>query len=164
MLPPPKAELEGDVERAQRYYALATGQSSDALVDTATAEAVVGEPVAKVAGNAEPNNLQVNRMNVAAIGLLQKDRAPEADVILQRALDLDPRNPFTLNNLGSAEEKQGEWEKALSYNQATNIGSREPVIGTVSPAWRANRSAKSRWTTRASCARPCATPDPARRR
>ncbi len=131
------AELEGNVERAQRYYALAAEQSSDALVAASTTDSVVGKPVAKVAGSAEEQGMQVNRMNVAAIGLLQKDRAPEADVVLRRALAIDSHNPFTLNNLGFAEEKQGEWEKALAlYNQAANAGSGERVIVTVNPAWR----------------------------
>ncbi len=131
------AELEGNVDRAQRYYALAAEQSSDALVAQATTDSVVGKPVAKVAGSAEEQGMQVNRMNVAAIGLLEKDRAPEADVVLHRALAVDPHNPFTLNNLGFAEEKQGEWEKALAlYNQAANVGSSDPVIVTINPAWR----------------------------
>jgi Flp pilus assembly protein TadD len=131
------AELEGNVDRAQRYYALAAEQGSDALVAQATTDTVLGKPVAKIAGNAEEQGMQVNRMNVSAIGLLQKDRAPEADIVLHRALALDPHNPFTLNNLGFAEEKQGEWEKALGfYNEAANVGSSDPVMVTINPAWR----------------------------
>ncbi|MBV9088056.1 MAG: hypothetical protein JOY79_11265 [Acidobacteriaceae bacterium] len=131
------SELEGDVDRAQRYYALAAEQNSDAVVDQSTNEAAVGKPVAKVAGNAEEEKLQVNRLNVAAIGLLQKDRAGEAEGLLRRALALDPRNPFTLNNLGFAEEKQGEWEKAYAYYyQAATVGSNEPVVVTVNKNWR----------------------------
>ena len=64
------------------------------------------------AGNAADSQMQINRMNVAAMGLLQKDRAPEADLALQKALELDPNNPFTLNNLGYAREKEGELEDA----------------------------------------------------
>jgi len=131
------SELEGDVDRAQRFYALAAEQSSDAVVDQSTNDSAVGKPVAKVAGNADEHNLQVNRLNVAAIGLLQKDRAPEAEALLRRALALDPRNPFTLNNLGFAEEKQGEWEKAYAYYyQASNVHSNDPVIVTVNKNWR----------------------------
>jgi len=131
------SELEGDVDRAQRYYALAAEQSSDALVDQSTNDSAVGKPVAKVAGNADEHNLQVNRLNVAAIGLLQKDRASEAEALLRRALALDPKNPFTLNNLGFAEEKQGEWEKAYAYYyQASNAHSNDPVIVTVNRNWR----------------------------
>ena len=131
------AELEGDVERAQRYYELSQQMDSEALVDRSTTEEVIGKPVAQVAGNAATNNLQVNRLNVAAIGLLQKDRAPEADVLLTRALQMDPKNPFTLNNLGFAKEKEGELENALGYyTKAANTNSEEAVVVTVHSSWR----------------------------
>lgn len=131
------AELEGEVERAQRFYALAAEQRSDAVVDRATSDNLIGKPVAAVAGHAPDARMKVNEMNVAAISLLLKDRAPEADVLLNRALALDSRNPFTLNNLGYTEEKEGEWEKALSYYvQAANLNSTDPVIVTINPKWR----------------------------
>src|SRR5258707_13390167 len=78
------AELEGDVDRAQRFYDLAADQSSAAIVDRADADGVVGKSVTQVAGRADENNMQVNRLNVQALGLLLKDRAPEADVILTK--------------------------------------------------------------------------------
>lgn len=131
------AELDGEVERAQRFYALAAEQTSDALVDQSTSSAAVGKPVASVAGHAPDTRMKVNEINVAAIGLLLKDRAPEADILLQRALALEPRSPFTLNNLGYSQEKEGEWEKALGYyNQAANVHSNEAVVVTVNPKWR----------------------------
>jgi len=108
------AELEGDIDRAGRYYDLAQQQESEAVVDLATSPEAQGKPVSKVAGNAAETGMQVNRSNVVAIGLLAKDRAPEADFLLQNSLRLDPRNPFTLNNLGYAKEKEGELENALS--------------------------------------------------
>src|SRR6185503_14780446 len=49
--------------------------------------------------------------------------------VLQKALTIDPHNPFTLNNLGFTEEKQGELEKALDYyKQAAATGSKEKII------------------------------------
>jgi Flp pilus assembly protein TadD len=131
------AELEGDVDRAQRFYDLSQQMGSEALVDKSTTEAVVGKPVAKVAGNAAENGMQVNRLNVAAIGLLQKDRAPEADVILTKALAVDATNPFTLNNLGFAKEQEGDLEGALQYySKAANTNSDEAVVVTVHQSWR----------------------------
>lgn len=100
------AELDGQVDRAQRYYALAASHPSDALVYKSTEKDAVGKPVDQVAGNAANTQMQINRANVMAMSLLQKDRAPEADVALQKALKLDPNNPFTLNNLGYAREKR----------------------------------------------------------
>ena len=109
------AELDGQVDRAQRYYALAARHASDALVYKSTEKAAVGKPVEQVAGNAADTQMQINRANVYAMSLLEKDRAPEADVALQKALKLDPNNPFTLNNLGYAREKEGELEDAYKY-------------------------------------------------
>jgi Flp pilus assembly protein TadD len=131
------AELEGQVDRAQRYYALAQSQDSDAVVYKSTERQAVGETVAKVAGNAADSQMQINHINVYALGLLQKDRAPEADVALQRGLKLDPANPFTLNNIGYAKEKEGELEEAYKYYmQAANQHSNVPIVVTIHPSWR----------------------------
>jgi len=131
------SELSGEVDRAQRFYALAGEQRSEAIVDEASDPEVRGKQVAAVAGNAADKAMQINRYNVQAIGLLQKDRAPEADIVLQRALALDQKNPFTLNNLGFAKEKEGEYEIALRfYQEAAGANSDEPIIVTADPDWR----------------------------
>lgn len=131
------SELEGDGERAQRYYDLAQQQPSEAAVDLASTKSVEGKPVSKVAGNAAEAGMQVNQMNMAAISLLRKGRAPEADLMLQQALTISPQNPFTLNNLGYTKEKEGEFEAALGYySAAVNTRSNEPVIVSVNRDWR----------------------------
>ncbi len=131
------AELEGEIDRAQRYYELAAQQRSDATIDASNDETVKGKPVAKVAGNAADTGMQINRINVEAINLLRKDRAPEADMLLQKALALDPKNPFTLNNIGYAKEKEGELDAALGfYTSAANLASSEPVVVTLNKDWR----------------------------
>ena len=131
------AELDGEIDRAQRYYALAAEQNSDAVVDRSTTREAKGKAVAVVAGSAADDQMKVNRLNVYAIGLLEKDRAPEADVALQKAIALDPKNPFTMNNLGYAKEKEGELQAAYRYyTQAAASGSREPVIVSIHPSWR----------------------------
>ncbi len=131
------AELDGQVDRAARYYALAAAQTSDAVVFKSTEKEALGKPVSTVAGNAVDAQMQINHMNVAAIGLLQKDRAPEADLSLQKALKLDPNNPFTLNNLGYAKEKEGELEDAYRYyTQAASLHSDTPIVVTVRSSWR----------------------------
>src|SRR5256885_4239927 len=131
------SELEGDVDRAARFYDLSAENSSDALVDKSSSKGVEGKSVAQVAGKNGKNSLEVNRMNVAALSMLQKDRAPEADVLLTKALAVEPKSPFTLNNLGFAKEKEGELEQALSYyEKAAQMNSREKVIVTVHQSWR----------------------------
>src|SRR5580658_5495816 len=62
------AELEGQVDRAERYYTLAQAQDSDAVVYKSTEREAVGQPVTKIAGNAGDTGMQVNRINVYAIG------------------------------------------------------------------------------------------------
>src|SRR5689334_9791766 len=120
------SEINGDIERAQRYYELAAENTSDATIDRASTKEYKGKTIAEVGGHAADAQMQINRYNVQAMGLLMKDRAPEADLVLEKALQLDPRNPFTLNNLGFAKEKEGEYEKALAfYSKAANSNSDE---------------------------------------
>jgi Flp pilus assembly protein TadD len=131
------AELEGDIDRAQRYYDLAAQHKSDALVDKSNNEAVQGKTVGKVAGNAEDQKMELNRVNVRALALLQKDRAPEADLVLQDALKIQPNNAFTLNNMGYAKEKEGEYESALSYyTAAAKQRSQDPIVVAAEKGWR----------------------------
>src|SRR5205823_13530409 len=54
-----------------------------------------------------------------------------------KALKLDPRNPYTLNNMGFAREKEGELEDALKYyNQAAMTGSHDALVVTLNKDWR----------------------------
>lgn len=131
------AEIEGQADRAERYYTLAQQQGSDAVVYKSTERAAVGQPVGKIAGNAGDAKMQINRINVYAIGLLQKGHAPEADLALQKALKLDPNDPFTLNNLGFAREQEGELEQAYEfYTKAANQHANTPIVVTVHQSWR----------------------------
>src|SRR5579872_737982 len=131
------AELDGSVNRAQRFYDLAQQQESSALVDVSTVKDTKGKTVAQVAGHADQNHMAVNSLNVQALSLLMKDRASEADLILTRSLKLDPQNPFTLNNLGYAKEKQGEYGEAEKYyQQAAALNSKLAVVVTPNKDWR----------------------------
>src|SRR5688572_16479913 len=131
------AELEGEIERAQRFYALSAENTSEAWIDSSINKELKGKPVAEVAGKTVETGIQINRMNIAAMALLLKDRAAEADQILSEALRLEPGNPFTLNNMGYAKEVQGEYEAALGYyRSAAQRGSDETVIVAVERDWR----------------------------
>jgi Flp pilus assembly protein TadD len=142
------AELEGDVDRATRYYDLASANSSEAIVDKASLKSVVGKPVSEVAGRTEKGPLEINRMNVRAIGLLKKERPLEAQRVLELALQKSPNDPFTLNNLGFALEQQGELQQAMKYyTQAANLNSDERVIVTTSNRrnWRGKKITEVAW-------------------
>src|SRR5215467_1535161 len=131
------AEVEGDLDRAQRYYDQAEANTSEAIIDKSTEKLVEGKPVAKIAGQALQGPMQVNQLNRQAVRLLNEDRAPEADLVLQQALKIDPNNPFTLNNLGFAKEKEGDLEEAIKdYSRAAATRSRDPVVVTSNKDWR----------------------------
>ena len=67
---------------------------------------------------------------------LAQDRPQEADMLLTRALAMDPKNPFTLNNFGFAKETEGELENAERYyQQAADLHSEEPVLVTTRKDW-----------------------------
>src|ERR1700731_405544 len=131
------SELEGSLDRAQRYYDQAKANTSEAVIDRSTAQEAQGKTVASVAGHTAEGPMKVNELNSEALGLLNRDRAPEADVVLQAALKIDPNNPFTLNNMGFAKEKEGELEWAIRYyDGSAATGSREPIVIAFNKSWR----------------------------
>ncbi|HZQ97007.1 MAG TPA: hypothetical protein VFA67_18490 [Candidatus Sulfotelmatobacter sp.] len=130
------SELQGQIDRAQRYYQLSAEQSSDAVVDLASAPQIKGRPMREaVALTNEP--LQLNHANVEAVRLLAQGRAPEADLLLQKALQIDPHNIYTLNNLGVAKEMEGEDQEALRYyDQAAAAELGATAVVTTNRSWR----------------------------
>jgi Flp pilus assembly protein TadD len=131
------SELQGQLERAQKFYGLASEQATDAVIDRTNAKRLKGKPMRDAFGSLQDVSMRVNRMNVDAIRLLSEGRAPEADLLLQQAVVMDPRNTFTLNNLGVAEESRGDYDQALThYMAAADSHSSEPVIVTLNLAWR----------------------------
>jgi len=111
------SELQGDLDRAQRFYAMAAAQPTDAVVENASSRRAKGATLQALVG--EDSSLQVSHANVEAVRLLSQGRAVEADLILQGALKTDPNNTFTLNNLGVAKEMEGEGQEALKYYDAS---------------------------------------------
>ena len=81
--------------------------------------------------------LEVNHANVEAVRLLGQGRAPEADLLLQKVLKLDPENVYTLNNMGVAKEMEGEAQDALTYfDQASRQQFDATAVVTRNQAWR----------------------------
>src|ERR1700674_5094478 len=95
------AELQGQVDRAQRFYELAAEQATDAVIYRASSPKVEGHTMKEALALPEMP-LQLNHDNVEAVRLLSQGRAPEADILLQKALKENPQNIFTLNNMGVA--------------------------------------------------------------
>ncbi|HEV3513533.1 MAG TPA: tetratricopeptide repeat protein [Candidatus Sulfotelmatobacter sp.] len=130
------AELQGQVDRAQRFYELAAAEPSDAVIDIASSSRLKGQPMKDaMALTSEP--LQINHANVEAVRLLKQGRAPEADLMLQDALKKDPQNVFTLNNMGVTKEMEGENDEALKYYEEAARGNRsQTAVVTTSNVWR----------------------------
>jgi Flp pilus assembly protein TadD len=130
------SELQGDIDRAERFYRLAADQSSEAVVDLASSRQVRGKPM-KDALAATHAPLEINHANVEAVRLLSQGRSAEADLLLQQALEKDPHNIFTLNNMGVAKEMEGEEEQALKYyDEASGGQSGAAAVVTTNPVWR----------------------------
>ena len=130
------SELKGDIDRAERFYQLAADQSSEAVVDLASSRQARGKPM-KDALAATSGPLEINHANVEAVRLLSQGRSAEADLLLQQALEKDPHNVFTLNNMGVAKEMEGEEEQALKYyDEASGGQSGSAAVVTTNPVWR----------------------------
>jgi Flp pilus assembly protein TadD len=131
------SELEGELERARRYYDQAQANTAEAVIDKSTEKKLEGKIVAKVAGQVGADEMRVNQLNSEAVRLLNQDRAAEADLLLQQALKIAPNNPFTLNNMGFAKEKEGELEQAIrDYQRAANTQSTERIVVSENKDWR----------------------------
>lgn len=131
------AELEGQVERAQTFYSMASAEPTEARIDKASSKEFKGESLQAAIGAVQDIPMKVNRANVRAVGLLSEGRVREADTLLQQTLALDSRNAFTLNNMGVAKEAQGEYNEALRYYlSAAAAHVEEPVVVTMNRSWR----------------------------
>lgn len=131
------SELEGDLDRAQKFYGLAAEQGSNATIDFSSAKNLQGKPMKDAVVNLQDATMRVNRMNINAMRLLAQNRGFEAIDLLKKALPLDSRNAFTLNNLGVASEAIGDFNGALRYYlTAASSHSTEPTIVAADRAWR----------------------------
>lgn len=133
------SELEGQLERAQTFYKLASEQGCGAIIAVSDEKDLQGKPMTYALDTLKNLPMRVNRMNIEGLELLSEDRGFAAEAVLEQALQLDPRNPFTLNNLGAANETVGDFENALRYyDEAAETGSTAPVVITL------QRSARGR--------------------
>jgi Flp pilus assembly protein TadD len=131
------SELHGQLDRAERFYKLAAEQGSNASIDLSNVAQLQGKPMQDAFLSLEQVPMRVNRMNVNAMQMLSAGRGSEAAEILKQALKLAPQDPFTLNNLGVAEEAMGDYGEALNdYRAASDSRSQETAVVTLNGAWR----------------------------
>src|SRR5206468_7782480 len=72
------SELEGDLDRAQKFYGLAAEQGSNATIDFSSAKNLQGKPMRDAVVNLQDSTMRVNRMNINAMRLLAQNRGFEA--------------------------------------------------------------------------------------
>jgi Flp pilus assembly protein TadD len=131
------SELQGELDRAHKFYALAAEQGSTATIDRSSAKLLEGKPMNYTFDSLKNVPMRVNRMNLDAMDLLARNRGFQAVSLLHEALSVEPDNPFTLNNLAVAEEATGDYESALrDYDMVALSHSLEPVVVTRDRAWR----------------------------
>jgi len=130
------SELQGQVDRALNFYALAGQQATDAVIDRASSRRVEGQSL-KEALAIPGLPLQINHDNIEAVRLLSQGRAPEADLFLKQVLAKDPNNIFTLNNMGVAREMEGDSQAALKYYDAAAAARSDvSAVVTLNLSWR----------------------------
>jgi Flp pilus assembly protein TadD len=130
------SELQGQLGRADKFYKLAAEQGCTASIDLSNVKQLQGKPMNTAFADLKELPMRVNRINVDAMHLLSENRGNEAEALLEQAQSLDPRNPYTLNNLGVAEESIGDYSAALKfYAAAASSGSGDPIVLTDNPSW-----------------------------
>jgi Flp pilus assembly protein TadD len=131
------AELEGNADRALRYYALAAKDHTDAMIDQASESDLKGKPLDAAFQQVQDSDHELNKVNEQAIVMLQQGRIFEAKSVLQSALPRHSQDPFLLNNLGFAMESVGDLDGALRYySAAASVHSDKPIIVTPRSKWR----------------------------
>jgi Flp pilus assembly protein TadD len=131
------AELEGDADRALRYYALASRDHTDAIIDKSSEASLKGKPLDEAFRQVRGSDQEISKINERAIVLMQEGHIFEARNMLQSALPRHPQDPFLLNNLGYALEAVGDTEGALRcYSAAASLHSTKRVVVTPRTKWR----------------------------
>lgn len=130
-------ELEGDADRALRYYALAARDHTDALIDQSSEAALRGQPLEAAFRHVKDSDQEMSAINERAIVMLEQGHVFAARNLLQSALQGRPEDPFLLNNLGYAMETIGDLQGSLRcYSAAASMHSKELVVVTPRLKWR----------------------------
>jgi Flp pilus assembly protein TadD len=131
------SEVQGQLERAQKFYDLAAQQGSNADIDLSNERHLEGQPMKAALIDLKDVPMRVNRMNLDAMRLLSQNRGFEAVALLQQAQALQPGDAFTLNNLGVANESIGDLDSALrDYQEAAGLHSSAPAAVTLDRNYR----------------------------
>jgi tetratricopeptide (TPR) repeat protein len=104
------SEVQGQIDRAHKFYDLAAEQGSDANIDLSSAKQLQGQPMKSALVDLNDASMRGNRINLNAMRLLSQDRGFEAVQMLEGALKY--------------------------YTAAASSRSKEPAIVTLDRSWR----------------------------
>ena len=122
-------EAEGELESAFRYYSQAADvHSSDPVIVTLDPH-WRGKPISEIAANnakavrrrletEQTTEDRVARLNLQGVSALNRNDSQAARSYFEQAYKLDPRNAFTLNNMGYVAEMDGDHETADQFYAA----------------------------------------------
>lgn len=131
------SELEGQASRALRFYALASKNQTQAVIDESTRHGLQGKTVSEAFNPGGNSSLEANLLNEKSIVLLEGGHLFETEAMLKAALPRFPHNPFLLNNYGYVMESEGDLDSALRYySAAASLHSKEPIVLTPRAKWR----------------------------
>jgi Tfp pilus assembly protein PilF len=119
-------ESEGDLQMASQYYSAAASVHSDERVLLTLKPKWWGKPISEVAAQSaqavseilakgEGMNAHVARLNLRGVSALNHNDTVTAQKCFTEAYSLDPRNAFTINNIGYIAELNGDRETADMY-------------------------------------------------
>lgn len=131
------AELEGDADRAMRFYELATNEHTGAIIDQSSDARLKGKSLEEAYREVQDSDQDISRINEQAVVLFGEGRVFEAKNLLLAARARHPEDPFLLNNLGYAMESVGNLEAAARfYSAAASMHSTKLVVVTARASWR----------------------------
>ena len=79
------SELQGELDRANKFYKLAAEQGCTANVDLSNVKHLQGMPMNTALAGLQETPMRVNRINVDAMQLLSENRGLEAAALLEQA-------------------------------------------------------------------------------
>ena len=127
-------EAEGNLEKAFQYYNQAANLHSSRKIIVALDRRWRGKSISDVAsGNAkavrhrldteESVEDKVARLNLQGVSALNHNDPKAARQYFRDAYKLDPRNAFTLNNMGYIAEMDGDQETAQDFYEQARVAS-----------------------------------------
>ena len=110
------AELDGDADRALRYYALAAREHTDAIIDQSSAPDLKGKSLDGAYQHVAGADQEISKINERAIVMLQKGYVFEARNLLQSELARYPQDPFPYAELVSVNKLRSHRESECSIS------------------------------------------------